>query len=152
MEEVNIQLVVFDRQFLEYSWNWLQDDEIRQMTSASLLSKEDQLCWFDNLKNRPDYLIWGISANQNPIGVTGLKNVTDTDCEYWGYIGEKEYWGKGIGKRIMDHLELVAKQRKLRSIWLRVNKDNFRAVNLYKKMNYKVEQTTDISFIMRKFI
>jgi len=150
MEEYLVELVEFDVEFLNLSWKWLKDKELRHLISATDISKDEQLIWYNNLKIKTDYLIWGINANHKPVGVTGLKKITKTDCEYWGYIGEREYWGKGIGVKIMELLENLARGKGLQSIWLKVNKDNIRAIKLYEKMMYRVEMNTEISIIMRK--
>jgi RimJ/RimL family protein N-acetyltransferase len=145
-----VSLVAYDEIFLDCSWNWLNDPELKEATNTLDFTKQSQKIWFNNLKNQADYLIWGLSYNDQPIGVCGLKNMTATDCEYWGYIGNKEYWAKGIGGIMMNLVEEKAGELNLQSIWLKVLKNNDRAIRLYNKTGYVVEKSTDEFLKMRK--
>ena len=148
--EDNISFKKFDEQFLELSWNWLNDPEIKILTNAPDITREKQKEWFNSLPNRNDYIIWGVEADSVPIGVFGLKNITDMDCEYWGYIGDKRFWGKGLGKIILFSIENKARDLGMSYIWLKVIKKNTRALSLYTKQGYVVEREKDSLLIMRK--
>jgi len=147
-----VQLVKYTTTFLEYSWKWLSDPEIKRLTNTPSFSKESQIEWYNSIQSKTDYLIWGLEYQNNPIGVCGLKKITLEDCEYWGYIGEKEYWGKGIGKTMMNILEEKAKKLNLHSIWLQVLKENARAIALYEKSGYKIENEEGKLIFMRKVL
>jgi RimJ/RimL family protein N-acetyltransferase len=147
-----ISLVKFNRLYLDLSWNWLNDPEIKQMTNTPDFTRESQQVWFSTLDDKTNYLIWGVSHKDLPIGVCGLKNITNKDCEYWGYIGDKKYWGIGLGSIIMKLLEEKAIELELESIWLRVLNDNVRAIKLYKKNGYRNECGNTDSIIMRKIL
>lgn len=149
---MNLILKEFDEGFLKLSWKWINDPVIKELISASVITKEEQNKWFKEIRKQNDYLIWGIVADKTPIGVCGLKKITGNDCEYWGYIGEKKYWGKGLGVQMMVLMENEAREKELKSIWLQVNKSNIRATKLYEKMGYKVEDISNSKLIMRKII
>lgn len=149
MSDSQLILVEYSIQFIEFSWNWLNDPEIKKLTNTPSFSKEDQLDFFHSLPERKNYYIKGIVYNERPIGACGLKNITDTDAEYWGYIGEKEFWGKGLGKQIMNKMIEKAKELNLTSIYLIVIPDNPRAISLYQKMEFEIENESDKEIIMR---
>lgn len=132
-----IKFVEYNEIFLEKSWEWLNDKEIKFLTCTPDFTKEQQKKWFLSLKDKKDYFIKGVLYNNTPIGVVGLKNITDTDGEYWGYIGEKEYWNKGIGKDLINYISRYSYILNLKEIYLKVIKDNIRAIKLYQKMNFK---------------
>lgn len=132
-----IKFVEYNEIFLEKSWEWLNDKEIKYLTYTPDFTKEQQKEWFLSLKDKKDYFIKGVLYNDTPIGVVGLKNITDTDGEYWGYIGEKEYWNKGIGKDLINYISHYSCILNLKEIYLKVIKDNIRAIKLYQKMNFK---------------
>lgn len=142
----------FDELFLEYSWFWLNDPAIKRLLQADDFTQEDQRKWFESLKNRNDYLIWGIKLDTEPIGSCGLKSISANECEYWGYIGEKNYWGKGIGKIIMAYVEEKAIEKNLSSIWLKVTEANVRAIGLYEKYGYIIEFKKNGMIKMRKVL
>lgn len=93
-----ITLTSYDREFLDLSWIWLQDPEIKKLTLTSDFTREQQLQFFHSLKERKDYLIFGIQLGTRKIGVAGLKNIKNDIAEYWGYIGEKDLWVKELAK------------------------------------------------------
>lgn len=100
---MQVDLVDYDRSFLDASFKWLADEEIKFLTNTPSFSKDVQEQWFLSLSEKEDYYIRGILADGILIGACGLKHITNVDGEYWGYIGEKEYWGKGIGKQMMSN-------------------------------------------------
>ena len=94
----NVVLVDYDKTFFELSKDWISDPEINTLIAAGPLPLEEKrLEWYNSLSSRKDYKIKGVLYEGQPIGVCGLKNITDTDAEYWGYIGVKSFWGKGLG-------------------------------------------------------
>jgi RimJ/RimL family protein N-acetyltransferase len=136
-----ITFVAYDQVFLELSWKWLHDPEIKELTMTPDFTKEDQQLWFETISNRIDYKIWGIVCNAHPIGVCGIKNITLSDGEYWGYIGDKNFWGIGIGSFMLKFILLEAKKMTLKSVWLTVSINNERALKLYEKYGFEKEET-----------
>lgn len=133
---MTIEFVEYTEEFLEKSWTWLNDPEIQYLTKTPIFSKEDQLTWFASLPNRTDYKVWGIKASGKPVGAFGLKHISNNMAEYYGYIGEKEYWGKGIGQQIVKRVIEIAKEMNLQLLYMKVIPENKRAVRLYEKMNF----------------
>jgi RimJ/RimL family protein N-acetyltransferase len=129
-------LARFDEQFLEKSWQWLRDPEIRALTMSPEFTREQQLAWFASLSQKTDYLIWGLSCDGTLIGAAGLKHVTKDSAEYWGYIGERQFWGLCLGRQTVDFLVAEARKLGLREIYLNVHQDNARAMALYAKCGF----------------
>ena len=136
---MDIKFVEFDEIFCEKSWQWLNDPEIKKLTLTLDFSREQQIKGFQALPARNDYLIWGITYNSIPIGVTGIKNIdiSASSGEYFGYIGEKSYWSHGIGKMMMEFTKEQAQKIELRYLYLHVSHGNERAIRLYLKYGYK---------------
>ena len=147
---MRIQLVYFDFNYLEHSWCWLHDPEIKRLTDSPKITRKGQKEWFINLKKIDDYLVWGVELDSTPIGACGLKKITDSDCEYWGYIGEKQYWGKGLGTEMMNLLEQKARKLGKSAMWLKVIKENIKAIALYKKQGFITESESESLIVMRK--
>lgn len=129
----------YDENYLEKSWVWLNDPEIKKLTMTPDFTISQQRKWFDGLSENKSYKIWGVSYDEAPIGVFGIKSINHIkgEGEYWGYIGEKEYWGKGLGKKIMSEVLQKAKfELKLSNIYLKVSVQNKVAISLYKKLNF----------------
>lgn len=134
---MKIQFPEFDRVFLTLSCKWLSDSTIKYLTQTPDITKENQEKWFASIRDKDDYYIRGITVDDKPIGACGLKHITSEAGEYWGYIGERDFWGKGIGGRMMAFIEEYAKTLGLRQIYLQVLNDNERAVRLYAKNGYE---------------
>ena len=128
----------FDERFLKRSWEWLQDPEIKRLTMTPDFTRDQQRSWFNRLPETKDYMIWGLLCGDAPIGAAGLKHITAKDAEYWGYIGEREYWGTGLGGEMMQFAIEKAGALGLRGLYLTVHKDNVRAVALYAKAGFRI--------------
>jgi RimJ/RimL family protein N-acetyltransferase len=142
----------YDERFLEKSWEWLNDPEIKRLTMTPDFTREAQRRWFQNLATATDYLIWGVSMNGEPIGALGLKHITQTAAEYWGYIGDRKYWGAGLGSEMLRFCFEKAKERGLHELHLRVHRDHTRAIRLYSNAGFQVVNETDGVLRMRKLV
>lgn len=143
-------LVDYTEAFLEKSWRWLKDPETKALTQTPDFTKEDQLNFFKSLPARSDYWIKGITEDHVLIGAMGLKKITTETAEYWGYIGEREYWGKGIGKFMLEAAVAKGRQLRLNALELYVSSDNLRAKKLYIKSGFQLsaEGETEKYFLM----
>ena len=139
----SIDFVDFDSNFLALSWKWLNDPEIRILTSTPEITLEGQLKWFNGLNVRTDYKVWGMSCDGTKIGVAGLKKITESDAEYFGYIGVKEFWNKGLSSAIFSFILDYARMTGIGRLWLTVSKENKRAINAYQKAGFKIFNTLD---------
>lgn len=137
-----VRFAEFDEKFFRLSGAWLSDPEIRFLTDTPVLSEADRADWFSQLRGRRDYLIFGVTCNDVPVGVCGLKNITNgLRAEYWGFIGDKTYWGKGIGAEMIRFIERIAMEQGLRSVFLKVIPQNTRAIKLYAKHGFQELET-----------
>ncbi len=117
-----LSLVEYTEEFLELSWLWLSDPEIKELTMTPDFTKKEQLNFFKNIKSRSGYFIYGVSIDGVKVGACGLKNISANEGEYWGYIGDKKYWGYGHGKEIINLCiqkakDLLAKEQVLEA-WM----------------------------------
>lgn len=137
MTRNGVDFTEFDHAALELSWTWLNDPDIKRLTLTPDFSREQQEAWFSSLPLRPDYLIWAVRYNRQPIGAVGLKHIHGGRAEYWGYIGERTFWGLGIGRMMVAFALAEARNLKLGSVYLKAGHDNDRALRLYKQMGFK---------------
>lgn len=149
---MNLELVEYTHDFLLLSNKWLNDTQIKQLTNSTTFTPAQQLQWFNELPSKTNYLIWGVTLNSEKVGACGLKKVTNIDAEYWGYIGEKSYWGKGYGSVMLTIIEQKATQLHLKSIWLTVLLSNTNAIKLYTKNGFMLENKEAHFQTMRKIL
>lgn len=133
-----LTITEFNREFFEKSKKWLANPEIKKLTLSSDIDDVNREKWFLSLKDEDDYLIWGLKYNDMPIGTFGIKNIEWNKGigEYWGYIGEKDYIGKGYGKEMVSFMFSNAKSLHLNKLYLKVADYNERAIRLYIKCGF----------------
>ena len=145
-----IDFVCYDHIFLSMSYQWLTDPETKRLTMTPDITREGQEKWFAGLFERTDYYIRGILSNGKPIGAVGIKNICGKTGEYWGYIGEKEYRGHGIGHALVDQMCQDAIYMGLTSLYLHVADFNLRAYKLYEQHGFIPEEIMNGIVYMRK--
>jgi RimJ/RimL family protein N-acetyltransferase len=139
----------FDEVFLKKSWNWLNDPDIKAPTRTSDFTKEEQEEWFITRRNSTDYKIWGVKYMGEPIGCFGIKNLQKDSGEFWCYIGEKDLWGKGLGSLIMIEAKQKARECGINTLYLNVLDKNERAIRLYTKHKFGIENKKDDLICMK---
>ena len=97
--------------------------------------------FFCSRKNSKTYIIESIKDNK-PIGITSLISIDmyNHNAEFIIDIGDKSYWGKGIGREVVTMiLNYAFKELNFHRINLRVFSFNERAIKLYKSMGFVEE-------------
>ncbi len=117
------------------------------MTPA--FTRQEQLQFFDDLPSRVNYHIWGVQYDAQIVGAAGLKNFRGDTAEYWGYIGVKGLWGRGLGRRMVEQVESKARELGVAALDLKVAASNPRAIALYRKMGYAVVAGDDNGMVLR---
>lgn len=137
---MEIRLVNFDENYLEKSYYWLNDLEIKSDTMAPDISEKRQREWFETLGSRNDYFIKGIEADSRPVGAVGIKHIDfeRNEGESWLYIGEKDVQSRGIGSRVMEELFTYATMIGLTRLNARVLSSNCRSVKFHSKLGYVI--------------
>lgn len=129
-------------------YEYRNDCEVTQYLGgfSSGYSEKDLQEWIEFHRNRNDEIIWAIAEMDGDvcIGHVGFYNIDHRirSAEIAIMIGEKSFWNKGIGKRVVSTVvEYGFKQLNLHRMYLSSLKNNERAINLYKKLGFKCEGT-----------
>ena len=131
-----LTFTAYDEHFLAMSWNWLNDPEIKHLTDTPSFTEEDQAAWFQGLRMRTDYKVWGMQLGERKIGVVGLKNICKVSAEVVGFIGEKDLWGRGLGAEMLAYAETQGAALGISVILAKVMADNSRAYRLFKSAGF----------------
>jgi RimJ/RimL family protein N-acetyltransferase len=146
----SICLVPYDRTFLDRSWDWLRDPEIKQLTMTPDFTREDQLAFFDALCRREDYRIWGVAAaDGRPIGAAGIKHIRQGSGEVFLYIGERSWWGRGAGQQILQLCEAEARKLGLTRLTMIASQSNGRSIRAFEKSGFTVDGDGSVDGITR---
>ena len=132
-----IRLVAYNRAYLEKSWEWLRDPEIKALTLAGDFTRAEQEAFFEGLATRDDYKIWGVeSLDGEPLGAAGIKKISGAAGEFWCYIGERSWWGRGVGGEILELCEEKAKELGLDLLTMIAAASNDRSIGAFEKMGF----------------
>ncbi len=125
--------------------DWINDSEMMQMIDrvlpVTLLEHQD---WYEEMIRSSNVIIFAIevASTQEFVGCIWLHNI-DTrhqKSELRILIGEKKYWGKGIGTDATDIIvRLAFKHFNLRKIYAEVLMKNLRAKGVFEKSGFKLE-------------
>jgi len=143
-----IRLRAVEREDLPRFVAWLNDPEVRQGLNLyqpmSLVFEEG---WFESMLKRPieeHPLVIEVetSGGWTPVGNVGLVNLNwkDRSAEVGIFIGEKQYWNQGYGRKAMELLlDHAFETINLHRVYLRVFETNPRAVRSYEKTGFQHE-------------
>jgi RimJ/RimL family protein N-acetyltransferase len=143
----DVRRVPFDERYRDLSFGWLSDPEIARLTRVPPMTRESQAVWFAGLPARTDYAIWGIECDGVPIGAFGLKLIgVDEGAEYFMYIGDPAYWGRGIARWSFDEVYEQARARGLKYLYGIVGKDNPRSLAVDLRHGFEIRREDDTAF------
>ncbi|WDV45130.1 GNAT family protein [Clostridiaceae bacterium M8S5] len=122
---------------------WSNDEEVVRTTYPNLerYTLEDTEIFYSRVTKTTNSRTFMIvdKVRENAIGIISLINMDlfNRNAEFIIDIGDKDYWGKGIGKEAMSLiLDYGFKELNLHRIYLRVYSFNERAIKLYEKKGF----------------
>ena len=105
--------------------------------------------------NKNNYLYYLIKVDNDVAGYTGLHEEDGKLFLSKLYIS-KQYRGKKVASKTFEFIENLAKQKKLKSVWLTVKRTNKHAIEVYKHKGFVITRTqvADIGngFVMNDFV
>lgn len=141
---MNLHFRKFTQEDIPYYYIWRNDPEVAQYDQSGFLrpmSFEEVETWSQRMVEGPTFTI---CIDDTPIGTCAFMNVDQRNrhAELAIVIGDKNYWGKGLGTQSMKQLlEWGFYGMNLNRLYLHVFSFNERAKGLYEKMGFKLEGT-----------
>lgn len=138
----------------EVSWKWRNDPEIWKLTgrtSEDYVTIEIENNWLKDVIKRDFEKRFAICIDdeQKYIGNVQLTHIQNGEARFHIFIGEKDFWGKGIASEATRQiLDYAFNYQKLKRIYLFVKKENVRAISAYLKNGFKVINETEGDLIM----
>jgi len=122
-----------------YFLKWWKDKELIKLTSGIYEENDKTLeDYFSDMLNSANNNYYIIIFDNKAIGNISLIQKDSATFETQIVIGEKEYWGKGIGTTAVKMaLDIAFNKLGYASGYLEVRPDNQRAINLYKDCGFK---------------
>lgn len=122
------------------SVNWRNDPEVFKYTGNTYnheIKIDTELEWIRRVICNSNEYRCAILADGIYVGNIYLTDISDGCATYHIFIGNKDYWGKGVAREasrlIIDY---GFKELKLKKIVLEVRKQNERAVKLYLSLGF----------------
>ncbi len=88
---------------------------------------------------KPDITFWSAWDQQNLLGCVALKHLNSTQGEIKSMRATPESRGKGVGKKLIEHIISISRQRNYEKVYLETGSMMAfePARNLYKKYGFK---------------
>jgi ribosomal-protein-alanine N-acetyltransferase len=138
-----VDLVLIDEGDSEIITSWFNNPEVTDYLArgAHPMTLAYEREFLKNVYKGGDRFMLGIyhKGDNRLIGITGLHQLHELNqtAVYGVCIGEKEYWGKGIGTEVLTAvLEYAFKRRNLRNVTLCVLGNNPRGRRCYEKCGF----------------
>jgi len=131
----------------QVSWRWRNDPEVWKYTG----SKPDRLVthiiesdWIIKVLKDTDSKRFAIIVDDNYVGNIQLTNINCGKAQYHIFIGDKNYWGKGIAQLATFQILSYAKEiLNLNEVYLHVNNSNISAIRVYEKNGFLKQDVVD---------
>lgn len=145
---MKISLKIMDKGEKEKISKWKSDQFLSKkiMSNFQITSAKEAEKWIINNTSDRNQRLLGIYINENGndklIGISRLMFIdfNNSNAELGIYIGDENYLNKDLGSKSLNQTLKVGFQKlKLHKIYLKVSKENIKAIKLYEKFNFKYE-------------
>jgi len=104
-----------------------------------------------SLKKHDFYLV---VLNDLPVGFISISFENITDLWIHKFYISQDYQGKGFGEKVF--YEIIKKINEPKQIRLTVNRQNYKSINFYFKLGFKIEKVADFDigngYFMNDFV
>ena len=127
------------------SYKWRNDPEVWKFTGSRPdreITYDIESEWIHKAIADPTCKRFAIMVDEKYVGNIQLTNIEDDTAEFHIFIGDRFWWGKGVGRAATEHLLTFARQElKLKKIYLTVRKENIAAIKSYRKVPFEELET-----------
>ncbi|SOU87815.1 GNAT family N-acetyltransferase [Tenacibaculum dicentrarchi] len=127
-------------EFKELSYSWLKEYDLLEESDEIMLNNPELII------DKGGYIFLAFQDNI-PIGTISLEKINDKEYEILKLGVSKEHQGKGIGKKLMEYVIQLAKDKKVLKLVLHSNSKLVSALSLYTKLGFQEIVLTDNKFL-----
>ena len=151
---MEVQLRNLKKKDAETSWKWRNDPEVWKLTGrrfTGVVTKKIEEEWILKNENSNESKRFAIcvNADRKYIGNVQLTNILNNKAIFHIFIGDKEFWGKGVAKKATKlMLKYGFNKLNLDDISLTVDKDNKAAIVVYKRNGFNEDVNNEFEIKM----
>lgn len=138
---MSISLKPFAEEHIKKTFEWVSDEELQKLFLITPpIIWETHQKHLKKIMGSEDQVIFTMDYNGAHIGNCGFKylDFENKECELWLYIGEKSFWGKGIGSKVMELLiDYAFNVLEMNTIIVHASEYNLAVLNLNKKYGFE---------------
>ena len=148
--EVNLRPLEESDAYTSYIWR--NDVDVWKYTGKKpnkTITLQDEINWIRNVLNNSHSKHFAIIANNEYVGNVQLTDLSSLDGTFHIFIGNKDYWSKGVAKKATTLILLFAFQNlNLKKVKLKVRIEHSVAVHLYNTIGFnEVERNNGFIFM-----
>ena len=138
------------------SYKWRNNPLVWRYTGSRPdreITPEIERDWIKVVLERKNELRFAICLKENDtyIGNVQLTSITEKEAEFHIFIGDPNYWGKGLGikatKKMLDYAQSVLA---LNDVYLWVSIENIPAIKAYRRCDFEEKEKKDNQLKMTK--
>ncbi len=138
---MDVKLEKLNLHHAEISYVWRNNPKIWEYTVNRpdiFITLKSERKWLRKVLSNSNEERFAITVKGKYIGNSYLTNIHDRSGTFHIFIGETDYWGKGIAKKAtILLLKFAFVKLTLKKVNLRVRKNHSRAIGLYHKLGFK---------------
>lgn len=129
------------------SYKWRNDSSVFKYTCNTYdheITLESELAWIQRVMNNPDDYRCAIEVEGIYVGNIYLTDIANKEANYHIFIGDRNYWGKGVAKKASQLLVKYGFETlHLERINLQMRPKNLAAYHLYLNLGFKEIERSD---------
>ena len=136
------------------SFRWRNDPEIWTLTGNKpdkIITPEIELEWIRNILTRVNEKRFAICIKETNeyIGNAQLTDVDSNEAQYHLFIGEKKFWGKGIGTKVANLiLNYAFFNLRLKTVYSYFQPGNLASLKACEKAGFKFKEIVNSELLL----
>ena len=139
----DIKLIPLQAEHLELVRGWRNSEEVsKYMYTSNSISEQDQINWFEKVKNDTTSIYWIIEYEDKKLGLASVTNISKLydSCTWAFYLGDSSIRGAGIGSKVeYNVLQYVFETLKLNKLNCTVFPTNDNVIKMHEGFGFRRE-------------
>ena len=144
---------LLESEITETYLSWFKDDKVTEFLDAKNLTRQNVIDYIKAGKSSKLYFMYAICDKDNDKHIGNVKigpiNYEHMTSDLVTFVGDTNYWGKGIATRAIKLGNILAFERfNIRKLTGGINSDNVGSIKCYTKAGWIIEGTLQNHYIV----